>query len=44
MAGYYTTTVVEITIAVGIGMIEWRDTLNSRVNQIGWQEAWYTLM
>ena len=32
-------TAVEIIITVGFGMTAWRDTLNGRVNQTGWQET-----
>ena len=35
MVGYYKTNVVEIAIAVGIGMTAWRDTLRVGVNQGG---------
>ena len=44
MAGYYKTTVVEMIITAGLTMTAWRDTLNGRVNQTGWQETWRTLL
>ena len=44
MAEYDRMTVVEMIITVGFGMIAWRDTLNGRVNQIGCQEIWCTLL